>query len=182
MLIRILNGAQLKLLKELHPYVSKDVSTYVFIGAPRIPLYHISTILKNFFIVTSKHDDIYVTKTARNLGVLLDANLINLGDYLIAGVGGIDPWHAISRLRELLSNQERKILLFSYFPAYNICDFMPELRTRLGLLELKDFLDYIKPSVFVCLSNVECYTRYGETRIYSLSKDTLFLDLVLDLI
>lgn len=180
MLIRMLNGAQLKLLKELYSYVSRDVSTYVFVGAPRIPLYHISTILKNFFIVTSKHDDIYVTKTARSLGVLLDAHLIDLGEYLIAGVGGIDPWHAISRLRELLSNQKRKVLLFSYFPAYGICDFVPELRIRLGLLELKDFIDYVRPSVFACLSSVECYTRYGETRIYSLSKDALFLDLRLD--
>ncbi|MEM1664402.1 MAG: hypothetical protein QW417_02855 [Zestosphaera sp.] len=180
MLLRILNGARLKLSRELYSHVDSNVSAYVFVGAPRIPLYYVSSVLKNFFIVTSKHDDIYVTKTARNLGALLDARLTDLGDYLIAGVGGIDPWHAISRLRVLLSNQLRKrILLFSYFPAYGLCDFVPEFGVRSGLPELKDFLDYVKPYAFVSLSNSECYTSYGGIRVYSLGRDTLFLDLKL---
>ena len=140
-----------------------------------------STLLRNFFIVTSKYDDIYVTKTARNSGVLLDACVINLGNYLVAGVGGIDPWNAIKKLRESLSNQLRKrILIFSYFPAYGLCDFIPELRIKSGLIELRDFLDYVKPYMFVSLSNVSCYTHYGETHIHSIGRDTLFLDLNLE--
>lgn len=178
MLLRVLNGARLRLSRDLYSCVGRDVSAYVFIGAPKISLYRVSAILKDFFIVTSKHDDIYVTKTARSLGALLDARLADLGDYLIAGVGGIDPWYAISRLRVLLGGQSSKrILLFSYFPAYSLCDLMPELGVRSGLLELKDFLEYLKPYVLVSSGDADCHTYYGETRIYSVGRDTSFLDL-----
>ncbi|MGC8974692.1 MAG: hypothetical protein ACP5KB_00670 [Thermoprotei archaeon] len=182
MLLRVLNGALLKSSKELYSYVDKNIDAYVFIGAPKLPLYRVSTTLKNFFIVTSKYDDVYVTKTARNTGVLLDARVISLSNYLIAGVGGIDPWYAIMRLRELLGNQTRsKILLFSYFPAYGVCDYLPELSVKSGLAELRNFLDHIKPYVFISLGSVECGTRYGETNVYTLSRETPFLDLKLGL-
>lgn len=178
MLLRVLNGAQLKLSRDLYSRVDRDVNAYVFIGAPKIPLYRVSAIIKNFFIVSGKHDDIYVTKTARNLDALLDARLAYLGDYLIAGVGGIEPWHAISRLRVLLGTQSSKIiLLFSYFPAYDLCDFVSGLGVRSGLPELRDLLDHIKPYVLVSLGDADCHKRYGEIQVYSVGRDTPFLDL-----
>jgi hypothetical protein len=177
-LFRVMNGALLKHSRELLSYLREDVNAYIFIGAPRIPLYHVSTILRNFYIVTSKCDDIYVTKTARTLGILLDAKAVNLGNYLIAGVGGVDPWHSILRLRELLRNhQGKRVLLFSYFPAHGLCDSIPELSVRSGLPELRNLIDDFKPYVFVSLSGIDCVTRRNETEIHSISKNTSFLDL-----
>lgn len=56
-LFRVMNGALLKHSRELLSYLREDVNAYIFIGAPRIPLYHVSTILRNFYIVTSKCDE-----------------------------------------------------------------------------------------------------------------------------
>ncbi len=173
-----MNGALFKHSRELRSYSCGDFKAYIFIGAPRIPLHHVSAFLRNFHVVTSKCDDIYVTKTARSLGILLDANVVDLGNYLIAGVGGVDPWHSILRLRELLRNQQgKRILLFSYFPAHGLCDSIPELGVRSGLPELRNLIDEVKPYVFISLSSLDCIVHHNETEIHSISKNTLFLDL-----
>lgn len=169
----------MKLKKNLIMLTRVRADLYVFLGGPRIPFSDIEAILsKPFYVVTGKYDDVYVIKTARAAGKLLDANVIAVGQYSLAGIGGIDPHYCISRVRGLLhSTSPSNVLVFSYMPALGYCDTVAKLNVRTGLPELKEFVDSVKPRLFVSLGNDDCSKFCEGLQLVVVSQNTEYLDL-----
>ena len=158
------------------------MEAYVFLGGPRLPLGHVNAVLGSpFYVVTGKYDDIYVTKAARDLGRLLDARVLDLGRYHMVGIGGIDPHYCVSKALKLLSDIDtREVLVFSYLPAMNWCDLVPRLNVRAGLPELSDFIERVKPRLFVSLGSESCCKLSGGIKVITMSASDTYLDINLD--
>lgn len=181
-MLRVLNGRMVKTRRELSVLMSEGVEAYIFLGGPRLPLRHINEILRSsFYIVTGKYDDIYVTKVARDLGRLLDAQVLDLGGYRMVGIGGIDPHYCISKVLKLLSNIDtREVLVFSYLPAMNWCDLIPVLNVRTGLPELSDLIKRVKPRLFVSLGSESCCRLSEDIKVITMNASAVYLDINLD--
>lgn len=169
----------MKLKKDLAALTRVNTDLYVFLGGPRIPFRDVEEIIeKPFYVVTGKYDDIYVTKTARVTGKLLDAQVITLEQYSLVGINGADPHYCISRVRELLRDAGlSNVLVFSYMPALGYCDTVAKLNVRVGLPELAEFINDVKPRLFVSLGNEDC-TKFCEgLQSVVISANTRYLDL-----
>ncbi|MEM0105974.1 MAG: hypothetical protein QXS42_05950 [Zestosphaera sp.] len=172
----------MKLRKELSALTRANADLYIFLGGPRIPLRDVEEVLKKpFYIVTGKYDDIYVAKSTRATGRSLDAHVITLDQYTLAGINGVDPHYCISRVAELLhSMSSSNVLIFSCMPALGYCDTVDRLNIRVGLPELTEFISNVKPRLFVSLGSRDCVEFYGSTQLAVMSKHTKHLDVDLN--
>ncbi|MCD6428828.1 MAG: hypothetical protein J7L12_04355 [Desulfurococcales archaeon] len=103
-----------------------------------------------YFILSGDKDDIYVTKTSRKLGNLLDGNITYLDNIAIAGVSGLDYYQSITKITKYLSERGSKVrvnILVTHHPPRGCLDRIEALNVRGGLGSVRDLIIKLKPDV-----------------------------------
>ncbi len=178
MLVRVVLGRWIKSRKDLMK-LSEDSMEYdltLFLGGPKIPM---PELIKKFkeptYLVTSKYDDIYVSKLSRSLGILLDGTFIDLNNVSLGGIGGIETFQNIMRLLQLYRTlRTSKTVLVSYFPPKGFGDYLKNQNVRIGLLEIVHAVREIKPAYLISLGIEDYIGTINESTVVVLSEVKTF--------
>lgn len=101
------------------------------------------------YFVSGLRDDKFIVESVAENAVIIDGRLVRIVDGLyLAGVGGREPIMNITSLKEKLAGVRGCIVLASYFPVKGVLD-SSRLGVGLGLYELADFLEDVKPCALV---------------------------------
>ncbi|PUA32440.1 MAG: hypothetical protein B7O98_07240 [Zestosphaera tikiterensis] len=155
MLVRVVLGRRVKSRKDLMKLTEDDTNydLTLLLSGPKIPLPELIKAFKEpVYLVTSKFDDIYISKLSRSLGILLDGTFVDLGNVSLGGIGGIETYQNIARLIQLHTTLGKsKAIITSYFPPKGFGDRLRSLNVRVGLPEITQVIYEVKPSYFISL-------------------------------
>ncbi|MCD6340471.1 MAG: hypothetical protein J7L51_00780 [Desulfurococcales archaeon] len=102
-----------------------------------------------YYILSGDKDDIYITKTSRKLGNLLDGSIVYLGNIAIAGISGLDCYQSIIKLSKALSQSGNKVrinILVTHHPPKGCLDRIEALNIRAGLSSVRDLINKLRPN------------------------------------
>ncbi|RLG81092.1 MAG: hypothetical protein DRO09_02325 [Thermoprotei archaeon] len=102
----------------------------------------------HLLVVSGDMDDVYLTKSARSVNVLLDGRVVNINGFNVAGIGGLEPSQNIRRVVNLVERLKAHVdILVTHFPPRGCLDSVNELGVRRGLLEVSDVCRLLNPSL-----------------------------------
>ncbi len=104
----------------------------------------------SYYFLSGDKDDIYITKTSRKLGNLLDGNIIYLSNITFAGVSGLDYYQSIVKLLKTVSQVRGKVkinVLVTHHPPKGCLDYIETLGIRVGLASVKELIVRLEPSI-----------------------------------
>jgi len=180
--IVVVSNPHVKTRKELLELAQKlrkpGITATIVIGNLRLDPEEYVRVLPNPYFLSGAEDDIRVTKQARKLNALLDGNVVEIGNVVVAGVGGVDPHQNMERVLRLLRTRslgKRVDVTLSYHPPRGCGDFIKDLRLRKGLDELRDFIKAVNPMLHVCGGEYVDTCSVNGTAIYALGKGASYL-------
>ncbi|MEM0453626.1 MAG: metallophosphoesterase family protein [Sulfolobales archaeon] len=88
-------------------------------------------------IIPGECDDIYITKQARELGILFDGTTLNVGNYRIGFIGGLSAHQSIRKFYERV--KENVDILVTHFPPKGCLDLVMS-KFHGGLHELNSII------------------------------------------
>jgi len=94
--------------------------------------------------VTGNIDHAAIARVFRDAGVLLDGRVRRVGEFVFAGVGGLDLKSSLSSLSEKLSGIDRVHVLLSHHPPKGILDRV-FIGFHIGSRELLNLVTRLKP-------------------------------------
>ncbi|MCI4396426.1 MAG: hypothetical protein GU347_02600 [Desulfurococcales archaeon] len=96
--------------------------------------------------VPGNMDDVGVSKAFSREGLNIDANVIEIGGYVIAGIGGMSFYSSFTRVKELLPfyKGNKKILILSHHPPLSSKTDLALGKIHAGLPELRELDEEFK--------------------------------------
>jgi Icc-related predicted phosphoesterase len=116
--------------------------------------------------VTGNMDDVSIARGLREIGVLIDGNIIVKNNIIIAGVGGIDPITSLEEVESKIESFEKVDILVSHHPPKGAVD-RTFFGVRAGLRELRAFIEKYRPKLHLCghIHEARGVERIGDTTI-----------------
>ncbi len=177
MLIAIVANPRVKTRNELlrlaQEFQNAEIAATIVIGNLGLDPEEYAGLLPNPYFLSGAEDDIRVTKQARKLNALLDGNVVEINNVVVAGVGGIDPHQNMERVLKLVDAGtlgKRIDITLSYHPPRGCGDLIGTLKVRRGLDELRTFIEKIRPPLHICGGEYVDTCLINNTKTYVLGK------------
>ena len=162
-----------ELLRLAQEFRNAEIAATIVIGTLGLDPEEYAELLPNPYFLSGAEDDIRVTKQARKLNALLDGNVVEINNVVVAGVGGIDPHQNMERVLKLIAAgvpSKRIDITLSYHPPRGCGDLIETLKVRRGLDELRTFIEKIRPSLHICDGEYVDTCLINDTKTYVLGK------------
>ncbi len=162
-----------ELLRLTQEFRNAEITATIVIGNLGLDPEEYAEFLPNPYFLSGAEDDIRITKQARKLNALLDGNVVEINNIVVAGVGGIDPHQNMEHVLKLVDAgvPDRRIdITLSYHPPRGCGDLIETLKVRRGLDELRTFIGKIRPSLHMCGGEYVDTCLINDTKTHVLGK------------
>lgn len=103
------------------------------------------------YAVPGNMDDVYVKDYLSSRGINVDGRLIDLDGFVLAGIGGIDPYGSLRKVVSELGGRPRsKLIVLSHHPPFGTKVDRAFRSVHAGLRELRRFVEEYEPVLVLC--------------------------------
>ncbi len=121
------------------------------------------------FAVTGNMDDQYIARLLRDNGFNVEGEVLDIGDYYVAGISGREPVNSVERVERLLEEYgelKKPLIVLAHHPPHGVVD-KTFLRVHAGLYEARRLVEKYRPLLYLCghIHEARGYARLGDTLV-----------------